>query len=111
MFMLGCAGDANPYPRGTMELVRITAPALGEEVCRVLGSKLRPVSGPLQVAFDRADLPLETSLSRKTSKSLPPNKRDAKAYGGDPDAWPVDGVKSRRLTTSVRSLSGSLARI
>ena len=43
MFMIGCAGDANPYPRGTMELTRKHGKALGEEVCRVLGSKLRPV--------------------------------------------------------------------
>src|SRR5581483_8889156 len=51
MFLLGCAGDANPYPRGTMELARKHGQALGEEVCRVLGGKLRPVRGPLRIAF------------------------------------------------------------
>src|SRR5262249_54840248 len=34
MFMIGCAGDANPYPRGTIELTRRHGQALGEEVCR-----------------------------------------------------------------------------
>src|SRR5207248_2072722 len=36
MFMLGCAGDANPYPRGTMNMARQHGQTLGDEVCRVL---------------------------------------------------------------------------
>src|SRR5262245_2056184 len=59
MFVLGCAGVANPYPRGTMELARQHGEALGKEVCPVLGGKLRPVAGPLSIAFDRVDLPLQ----------------------------------------------------
>jgi neutral ceramidase len=59
MFMIGCAGDANPYPRGTMELAREHGATLGKEVCRVLETKLRPVQGPLKVAFDQAALPLQ----------------------------------------------------
>jgi hypothetical protein len=59
MFMLGCAGDADPYPRGTMALARTHGTTLGQEVCRVLESKLRPVRGPLKTAFDRVDLPLQ----------------------------------------------------
>src|SRR5262245_6094627 len=58
-FVLGCAGVANPYPRGTMELARQHGEALGKEVCPVLGGKLRPVAGPLSIAFDRVDLPLQ----------------------------------------------------
>jgi hypothetical protein len=79
MFLLGCAGDSNPYPRGTMELTRKHGTALGEEVCRVLGTKLRPVTDPLQIAFGRADLPLQTALSREELKKLAANRRDAKA--------------------------------
>jgi hypothetical protein len=81
MFMLGCAGDANPYPRGTMELARTHGRALGEEVCRVLGGKLRPVRGPLRIAFGRADLPLQTSLSLDELKKLAAAKRDARSFG------------------------------
>src|SRR5207244_87125 len=51
MFILGCAGDSNPYPRGTLELAREHGATLGKEVCRVLETKLRPVTGPLQIAF------------------------------------------------------------
>jgi hypothetical protein len=80
MFMLGCAGDANPYPRGTLELTRKHGKVLAEEVCRVLETKLRPVSGALQTAFDRADLPLQT-LSREELQKLAADKRNIKSSG------------------------------
>ena len=62
--MIGCAGDANPYPRGTLELARAHGEVLGKEVCRVLETRLQPVHGPLQVVFDTADLPLQAAPSR-----------------------------------------------
>jgi hypothetical protein len=64
LFMTGCAGDANPYPRGSMELAREHGTTLGQEVGRVLETKLRPVAGPLQVAFERVELPLQQPLPR-----------------------------------------------
>jgi neutral ceramidase len=79
MFMLGCAGDANPYPRGTMELTRQHGRALADEVCRVLDAKFRPVRGPLTIAFDHADLPL-ASLSRAEVQKLAADKRGAKNF-------------------------------
>lgn len=81
MFMLGCAGDANPYPRGTLELAQKHGATLGEEVCRVLQGKLRPVNGPLHLAFTRADLPLQTSLSREDLQKLAADRRDSKSVG------------------------------
>jgi hypothetical protein len=81
MFMLGCAGDANPYPRGTMELTRKHGKALGEEVCRVLQEKLRPVRGSLRIAFDRADLPLEPAPARDELQKLAADKRSFKTWG------------------------------
>jgi hypothetical protein len=64
MFLIGCAGDANPYPRGSMELAREHGATLGKEVCRVLDGKLRPVRGPLEAAFDEAALPLQPPPTR-----------------------------------------------
>ncbi len=64
MFILGCAGDSNPYPRGTMEMAREHGAELGKEVCRVLETKLQPVRGPLKIAFAKVDLPLQTPPSR-----------------------------------------------
>ncbi|HYT91518.1 MAG TPA: neutral/alkaline non-lysosomal ceramidase N-terminal domain-containing protein [Gemmataceae bacterium] len=80
MFMLGCAGDANPYPRGTMELTRKHGTVLGEEVCRVLEGKFRPVRGPLRIAFDRAEVPLQATLSRAELEKIVADKRNAKAF-------------------------------
>src|SRR5262249_19617993 len=65
MFMLGLAGDSNPYPRGTMDLSREHGAALGKEVCRVLERKLQPVRGALKIAFGHADLPLQPPPPRK----------------------------------------------
>jgi Neutral/alkaline non-lysosomal ceramidase, N-terminal len=83
MFMLGCAGDSNPYPRGTMELAKQHGDALGEEVCRVLAGKVRPVKGPLQIAFGHADLPLENGLSRDELQKLAADKRNAKSFAAN----------------------------
>jgi neutral ceramidase len=65
LFMLGLAGDSNPYPRGTMDLAREHGTALGKEVCRVLETKLQPVRGPLKIAFGQADLPLQAPPPRE----------------------------------------------
>jgi hypothetical protein len=59
MFMLGCAGDDNPYPRGTMQLAREHGTTLGKEVERGLAAKLLPISGPLSIAFEQVELPLQ----------------------------------------------------
>jgi neutral ceramidase len=65
MFMLGCAGDADPYPRGTMALAKEHGVSLGKEVSRVMEGRLQSVRGPLKVAFDRAVLPLEPAPPRE----------------------------------------------
>jgi len=69
MFMIGCGGDANPYPRGTLDLAREHGAALGAEVCRVLEGKLQPVRGPLRTEFDRAELPFQ-QFSREELEKL-----------------------------------------
>jgi hypothetical protein len=81
MFMIGCAGDANPYPRGTMDLAKKHGKTLADEVRRVLGTKLRPVRGPLQIAFTRADLPLQGPLSREDLQKWAADKRSPRNYG------------------------------
>jgi neutral ceramidase len=67
LFMMGCGGDANPYPRdgdqGSQPNVKyapIHGEELGKEVCRVLGTKLQSLRGPLNCAEETAQLPLET---------------------------------------------------
>lgn len=59
MFVSGCGGDANPYPRGTFDLARRHGSELAEEVTRLMETKLEPVRGPLRTEFRMVDLPLE----------------------------------------------------
>ncbi len=84
MFALGCAGDADPYPFGTIDLAREHGTALGNEVIRVLSTakKLKPVHGPLLVAhFANADVPLQTGLSQDELQKLAADKRNARSWG------------------------------
>jgi neutral ceramidase len=81
MFMLGCAGDSNPYPRGTMDNARDHGQTLAAEVGRVLEGKLKPVNGPLTIAFGRVDLPLQTGLTRETLEKIAGERRNAQSYG------------------------------
>ncbi|MFZ5829107.1 MAG: hypothetical protein ACOY3P_03430, partial [Planctomycetota bacterium] len=76
MFVTGCAGDANPNPRGTMELAQAHGKSLGDEVCRVLSSSLAPVHGPLSMKFRRVDLPLQP-FSRAEVEAM---AKDAPGY-------------------------------
>jgi hypothetical protein len=80
LFLTGCAGDADPYPRGTMELAQAHGTTLGQEVCRVLETKLRPVTGPLQVAFTRAELPLQEAPSRAELEKQAAGKNSVDAW-------------------------------
>ena len=60
LFMQGCGGDANPYPRGTLALVKQHGHTLAEDVTRVLNDrkKLTPVRGPIKPVLDYVELPL-----------------------------------------------------
>jgi hypothetical protein len=78
MFMTGCAGSANPHPRGTLEHAQQHGQTLGSEVCRVLagespmwhdspnrgsaGSRASrnflPISGPLDTRYESIELRL-----------------------------------------------------
>jgi hypothetical protein len=80
LFMIGCAGDANPYPRGSMELARQHGATLADEVDRVLKTKLTPVRGPLTVAFGRAELPLQPPPPRAELEKRAAAKRGIPAW-------------------------------
>ena len=69
MFITGCAGDANPYPRRTLALAQQHGRTLGTEVERVLAEKLKPVRGPIQTEFRPLKLPLQ-KLSRQKIEQL-----------------------------------------
>ena len=60
MFMMGCGGDANPYPREQVAAAPAHGEQLGKEVCRVLQTKLVSIHGPLNCAEQFVELPLQT---------------------------------------------------
>jgi hypothetical protein len=90
MFVLGCAGDANPYPRGTHEIAAQHGKELASEVLRVAAdkAKLAPIRGPLRIAFGQVALPL----------AMPPGQEElekmAAGRSGTP-AWMAQQMLAR----------------
>ncbi len=70
MFVIGCGGSANPFPRGTLEAATHHGRSLGAEVCRVVEEKMTPVRGPLKIALGDAQLPLEPVPSREKLEEM-----------------------------------------
>jgi neutral ceramidase len=56
LFVSGCGADANPHPRGTLELVRQHGRSLADAVDRALTSAV-PIAGALRAAQATIDLP------------------------------------------------------
>jgi hypothetical protein len=63
LFLAGCGGDANPKPRGTLELVERHGTALADAVDEVLGGG-EPVSGTMGLAYGVVALPFAPAPSR-----------------------------------------------
>lgn len=66
LFLTGCAGDQNPYPRGATvpgqapeELARQHGRSLAHAVHAALAARTRPVTGPLRAALGHATLGYE----------------------------------------------------
>jgi neutral ceramidase len=58
MFLMGCGGDQNPDPRGTVELAQKHGRELADAVDAVLkGGKMRPVRAPIRTAYTTVNLP------------------------------------------------------
>ena len=51
LFMVGCGGDQNPYPRGTVELAQKHGRSLATAVEGALATTLKAVNGPLRSAY------------------------------------------------------------
>jgi len=58
MFLMGCGGDQNPDPRGSIELAKSHGRELADAVDAVLnGGKMRLVRAPIRTAYTTVDLP------------------------------------------------------
>jgi len=65
LFVEGCGGDANPYPRGSVDLARQHGEELAAAVDKVLGQELRPVNGLLKTAYQEFPVPFAAPPSRE----------------------------------------------
>jgi neutral ceramidase len=77
LFMIGCAADTNPNPRGTEEHVRTYGKQLAGAVDAAMAGSTVPVRPPLRTRFDRVDLPF----------SPPPSKAELEAQLSDQDVY------------------------
>ena len=64
LFMIGCGADANPKPRGTIELVQAHGTALADAVDRVL-PEAAPIAPALHTAYGTVDLPFADAAARE----------------------------------------------
>ena len=62
---LGCAGDQNPNPRGTYDLVNQHGQALATEAGRVVNGKMQPLAPALACKMKHFMLPFDTLPTRE----------------------------------------------
>ena len=111
MFMTGCAGNANPYPRGTMEIAEQHGRDLATEVSRLLESELRPVNGPLNTALTQAELSLQAAKPRAELEGIVKNGPNWLRGSASTMLEMMDRGESLPTHYSARSVPGSLATI
>lgn len=75
LFVMGCGGDQNPYPRGQFEWTAAHGKSLANAVEAALLPQPRPLRGPLKFALERVDLEFEPVtkeqlLARRESKDV-----------------------------------------
>lgn len=70
MFLMGCGGDQNPYPRSTLELAQHHGRTLANSVMAALATPPRPIRGPLRSALRTVTLEFAPPPSRETLLTL-----------------------------------------
>jgi len=70
LFMIGCAADVNPHPRGEVEHALRHGESLAAEVVRVLEGPMQPVRGPLKTAIETVALPLAPVPDRSQLEAM-----------------------------------------
>lgn len=69
LFVTGCGGDANPSPRGHVDLAQKHGMELARAVQDVLLGTMQPVEGIIRTDFREIDLPLSPAPTRETIKA------------------------------------------
>jgi hypothetical protein len=99
-FVTGTAGDANPYPRGVIQLAEEHGAELAKAVDGALTGPLEPVSGRLMTAFDTVQLrfqqlPTKSEWESRLQESNPYRRKHAEFFlnllekqGSIPEEYP-----------------------
>lgn len=82
LFVMGCGGDQNPYPRGQIEWAMAHGKSLATAVEAALLPQPQPLGGPLKFALEQIELPFqgvsrEELLRRQQSKDIYEQRRAA----------------------------------
>src|SRR5262249_51358064 len=64
MFWIGCGADANPQPRGKVELAQQHGKELADTVKATANGKLEPISGKFTAHFEKVTLKFDTLPTR-----------------------------------------------
>jgi len=83
-FIIGCGGDQNPYPRGTLTLAQQHGRALANGVEAALLSRARPIEGPIRAALESVTLefaepPKRRQLEKEANSTNNYERRHAEA--------------------------------
>lgn len=79
LFMMGCAGDQNPYPRGKTELCEQHGRTLANAVEAALLPRARPLSGVITSAIGTAELEFAPLPSKARLEQLAQSKNKYEA--------------------------------
>lgn len=78
---IGCGGDANPEPRGTLAMAQAHGETVADEVRRVIADPMRRIDAAPEARFDYAalsfDLPTQEELRQRLEDRSPQTRRHA----------------------------------
>jgi len=79
LFLNGCSGDQNPYPRGTIDLAQKHGRTLATAVEAALFTSAKPLTGSLKAAYGEIDLSYAPAPTRAefTARLASKNKYEA----------------------------------
>lgn len=64
LVLIGCAGDTDPYPRGSLEAVTQHGSAVAAEVKRLIGLPLQGLGGVTEARYTEIGLPFSRQMTR-----------------------------------------------
>ncbi len=82
LFLMGCGGDQNPYPRRTLDLAKQHGRALANAVETALEARQpRPIHGPLKLAVEDVTLEFQTPSAKDIEEQAGSNNQYQRRHG------------------------------